>query len=58
MENQKYITILVHTPMSNQTDFKKIYGKEMNNHIETELWLGREMYKNLIQNFRLTNKKE
>jgi len=52
MENQKYITILVHTPMSNQTDFKKIYGKEMNSYIKTELWFGREMYK------RLTNKKE
>jgi len=50
MENQKYITILVHTPMSNQTDFKKIYGKEMNNYIETEIWFAREMFKRLTKN--------
>ena len=50
MKNQNYITIVVHTPMTNQTDFVQITGREMAIHIETELELGRARHK------RLTNK--
>ena len=49
MKNQNYITIVVHKPMTNQTDFVQITGKEMISHIETELWLLRERYKRLTK---------
>ena len=49
MKNQNYTTIVVHTPMTNQTDFVQIRGKEMIRHIETELYIGRERCKRLTK---------
>ena len=47
MENQNYITIVVHTPMTGNTNFVQITGREMAIHIETEIELGRARHKTL-----------
>ena len=49
MENQNYVTIVVHKPMQGTTYFEQIRGKEMLSHIEDELWIGRERYKRLTK---------
>jgi hypothetical protein len=54
MENQNYITILVHKPLLGTTNFVQITGKEMTSHIEDELWIVRERYKRLTK--QITNK--
>jgi hypothetical protein len=47
MENQNYITIVEHIPMTGNTNFVQVTGRELDKHIETELWLGRERHKTL-----------
>ena len=57
MENQNYITILVHKPLLGTTNFVQITGKEMTSHIEDELWIVKERYKRLTKQIRRKRRK-
>jgi hypothetical protein len=53
MENQNYVTILVHEPLLGMTYFAQISGKEMHSHIERELSIERKRYKTLTKQIKL-----
>jgi len=44
MKTQNYITIVEHNPMTGNTNFVQIRGREMQKHIEAEIDLIRKRY--------------